>query len=62
MIIVTVNGMLIEECKEEVSFKGKCEEVSEIYALSQSEENELIEQGGVTTFNGTYIEVYKDKE
>lgn len=59
VIIVKVNSLLIEECKERVSIKEKCKEVSEIYNLEEDEESEIIAQGEVVTRNWVYVEVYE---
>ena len=57
MIVVTINGCIFYLAEE--TYRQTCLSLSEMYELTQDEENELIKEGEVST-NTVYIEVYDE--
>lgn len=57
MITVTINGCTFDLAEE--TYNQTCISLSEMYELTQDEENELIKEGEVST-SKVYIEVYEE--
>lgn len=57
MIIVIVNGCVFDLARE--TYISTCLSLSEMYELSEDEEEELIKEGEVST-STVYIEVYDE--
>lgn len=57
MIIVTINGCIFDLAEE--TYRQTCLSLSEMYELTQDEEDELIKEGEVST-STVYIEAYEE--